>query len=28
VLELLPKAEIKKGLAKGAQPIQRVPWLD
>lgn len=28
VLELLPKAEIKEGLAKGAQPIQRVPWLD
>jgi tRNA nucleotidyltransferase (CCA-adding enzyme) len=28
ILELLPKAEIKKGLAKGAQPIQRVPWLD
>jgi tRNA nucleotidyltransferase (CCA-adding enzyme) len=28
VLELLPKAEIKEGLAKGAQPIHKVPWLD
>ena len=28
VLELLPKAKIEKGLTKGAQPIQRVPWLD
>jgi tRNA nucleotidyltransferase (CCA-adding enzyme) len=27
VLELLPKAKIEKGLTKGAQPIQRVPWL-
>ena len=28
VLELLPKAEIEKGLSKGAKSIQRVPWLD
>ena len=28
VLELLPNAEIEKGLSKGAKSIQRVPWLD
>jgi len=28
ILELLPEAEIKEGLAKGAESIQRVPWLD
>ena len=28
ILELLPKAEVKSGLGKGADPVQRVPWLD
>ena len=28
ILELLPDAEVKSGLEKGAEPVQRVPWLD
>jgi len=28
ILELLPEAEVKLGLEKGAEPVQRVPWLD
>ncbi len=28
ILELLPKAVVKSGLEKGAEPVQRVPWLD
>ena len=28
ILELLPNAVVKSGLEKGAEPVQRVPWLD
>jgi len=28
IQELLPDAEIHSGLIDGAQPVQRVPWLD
>lgn len=28
ILELLPDAVVKSGLEKGAEPVQRVPWLD
>ncbi len=28
ILELLPNAKIHSGLIEGAQPVQRVPWLD
>ena len=28
ILELLPDAKIHSGLVDGAQPVQRVPWLD
>ena len=28
ILELLPKAVVKSGLENGAEPVQRVPWLD
>ena len=28
ILELLPEAEVKLGLEKRAEPVQRVPWLD
>ncbi len=28
ILELVPDAEVKSGLEKGAEPVQRVPWLD
>ena len=28
ILELVPDAEVKSGLKKGAEPVQRVPWLD
>ncbi len=28
VLELLPNAKIHPGLIEGAEPVQRVPWLD
>ncbi len=28
ILELIPDAQIKSGLEKNAQPVQRVPWLD
>ncbi len=28
ILELVPNAEVKSGLEKGAEPVQRVPWLD
>ena len=28
ILELLPNAAVKSGLEKGAEPVQRVPWLD
>ena len=28
IRELLPNAEIHSGLIEGAQPVQRVPWLD
>ncbi len=28
IQELLPDAEIHQGLIDGAQPVQRVPWLD
>ena len=28
IIELLPDATIHSGLLEGAQPVQRVPWLD
>ena len=28
IIELLPDAAIHSGLLEGAQPVQRVPWLD
>ena len=28
IQELLPDAEVHSGLVDGAQPVQRVPWLD
>jgi len=28
ILELLPDAKVKSGLIKGAEPAQRVPWLN
>jgi hypothetical protein len=28
ILELVPNAEVRSGLEKGAEPVQRVPWLD
>ena len=28
VLELLPEATVQSKLTDGAQPVQRVPWLD
>ena len=28
ILELLPDAKIHSGLLEGAQPVQRMPWLD
>ncbi len=28
VKELLPEAEVKFGLEKGAEPVERVPWLN
>ena len=28
ILDLLPDAVVSAGLEKGAEPVQRVPWLD
>ena len=28
ILELVPNAKVRSGLEKGAEPVQRVPWLD
>ena len=28
IQELIPDAKVRPGLVDGAQPVQRVPWLD